>query len=588
MAAKKPRWASPQGLTGLGGLVVLALAAVFGPILFGVQAEATSVADRLLGASADHPFGTDELGRDILARVFASTRKSLLLALGATGISIVGGLVLGIVPTVVPPRLRRLLTATIEILLAFPWLLLALFFSVIWGASAGGAMLAVGFAGIPSYARLVYTMASSVMGRDFVRAARIVGVSPAGVLGRHVVPNIAGPLIVNIAAHASTALLSFAALSFLGLGVQAPEYDWGRLLREGVSRIYLNPMAAIGPGIAIVLAGIVFTLVSDIASDAQSRRVFAPLPRRAPARSGAAPVAGLPTQPVLAVEDLHVSFPDGEGGLVERVHGVSFEIRPGEVLGIVGESGSGKSVTAMAAAGLLEPPAVVAADQVRFQGIDMTAPFSKADSDRLGLELAMVFQDPLTSLNPSLTIGRQLTEVTEVHQNLSHAESLAKAGAALTSVGIAEAPRRLKQYPHEFSGGMRQRAMIAMGLMGKPALLIADEPTTALDVTVQRQVLRVIRDAQRHTGTAVLFISHDIALISSFCDRVLVMKDGYLVESLDAARLDKDARHRYTRALIACVPDMNSDRSRPLPVIDDLMQDPSSSRPSPAQREVGE
>ncbi|WP_326627453.1 dipeptide/oligopeptide/nickel ABC transporter permease/ATP-binding protein [Nonomuraea fuscirosea] len=553
----------PQGVVTVLGALALLLVIVLAPYVWGDAATATSVADRVQGPSAAHPFGTDDLGRDVLARVLIAARLSVLLALGATAVAVSGGIVLGVVATVLPRPLRRLVSAFIDILLSFPWLLLALFFSVIWGATASGAMLAVGFAGVPSIARLTYTLASSVTGRDFVRAARIVGVGPAGVVVRHVIPNIAPPMLVNTAAYASTALLSFAGLSFLGLGVQAPGFDWGRLLREGIARIYVNPMAALGPGIAIVLTGLILNAIGSLTGESASKTPLRPRASKARARAG----AGDP-EALVEVEDLRVSFPDRQGQLIERVRGVSLTIRPGETVGIVGASGSGKSVTAMAVAGLLGPEAAIDATRLSFQGIDMTAAPRAADRRRLGLELAVVFQDPLTSLNPSLTVGRQLTEVSRTHDGVPRAAARRRAREVLASVGIARPERRARQYPHELSGGMRQRAMIGMGLMGRPRLVIADEPTTALDVTVQRQVLRVLRDARRRTGSAILFISHDIALVSGFCDRVLVMKDGQIVEEVAAARLD-EARHPYTRALVACVPHMGTDRTRPLPVIDE-------------------
>ncbi|MEV5894359.1 dipeptide/oligopeptide/nickel ABC transporter permease/ATP-binding protein [Nonomuraea fuscirosea] len=555
----------PQGVVTVLGALALLLVIVLAPYVWGDAATATSVADRVQGPSAAHPFGTDDLGRDVLARVLIAARLSVLLALGATAVAVTGGIALGVVATVLPRPLRRLVSAFIDILLSFPWLLLALFFSVIWGATASGAMLAVGFAGVPSIARLTYTLASSVTGRDFVRAARIVGVGPAGVIVRHVIPNIAPPMLVNTAAYASTALLSFAGLSFLGLGVQAPDFDWGRLLREGIARIYVNPMAALGPGIAIVLTGLILNAIGSLTGESASKTPLRPRPGRA--RAGAPAAAGDPDA-LVEVENLRVSFPDRRGQLVERVRGVSLTIRPGETVGIVGASGSGKSVTAMAIAGLLGPEAAIDAARLSFQGIDMTAAPRAADRRRLGLELAVVFQDPLTSLNPSLTVGRQLTEVSRTHDGVPRAAARRRARDVLASVGIARPERRARQYPHELSGGMRQRAMIGMGLMGRPRLVIADEPTTALDVTVQRQVLRVLRDARRRTGSAILFISHDIALVSGFCDRVLVMKDGQIVEEVAAARLD-EARHPYTRALVACVPHMGTDRTRPLPVIDE-------------------
>lgn len=571
--AARSRLRSAPAIAALTGGLLLLLVAVFADAIWGAAATTTSVPDRMLAPSLAHPFGTDDLGRDVFARVLVAARLTLLLTFGATAIGMTGGIVIGLTASILPKRARRAVTGFIDILLSFPWLLLVLFFSAIWGASAIGAMLAIGFAGIPSLARLVYTMASSLSGRDFVRAARVVGVGPLGILARHVLPNIANPLLVNAAAAASVTLLSFAGLSFLGLGVQAPDYDWGRLLNEGILRIYINPLAAIGPGLAIVLAGLVFTFTSEALTTRRGSGVRAV--RRLASRAVGLPVAeeelpvemAGPARPVAEVRGLRISFPEAEGGSVERVRGVDLAIAPGETVGIVGESGSGKSLTAMALAGLLEAPAEVTATVRRFHGVDMSRPLSRADAGRVGTELGMVFQDPLTSLNPSLTIGRQLTEVPEVHLKMSRRKARERAADALTAVSIPDARARLRKYPHEFSGGMRQRAMIGMALTGRPTLIVADEPTTALDVTVQRQVMNVLRRAQRDTGAAIVFISHDIALVSAFCDRVIVMKDGVVVEELAADRIRTDAQHPYTQALVRCLPDMSSDRTRPLPVI---------------------
>jgi peptide/nickel transport system permease protein len=556
---------SPRTVIALAGVALLVFLVVFAPVVWGQAASATDVAQRLRQPSGDHLLGTDELGRDLAARVLVASRLSLLLTLGSTAIAVCGGVVLGMVASVLPRLPRRGLTALLEILMSFPWLLLTLFFSVIWGASAKGAMLAVGFAGIPTVARLAYTLSSSVAGRDFVRAARIVGVGPLGILGRHILPNIRPVLLINAAAVASVTLLSFTGLSFLGLGVQAPDYDWGSLLADGVAKIYVNPVAALGPGVAVLVTALILNTLGSVAGARRPPGIAG----AAPPRSRAARIPDAPGDPVVAVEDLRVSFPDEHGRPVERVRGVSLSIRPGETVGIVGASGSGKSVTAMAIAGLLGATAHVRAETLRFKDIDLTGGPDAAARRELGLGMGIVYQDPLTSLNPVLRIGGQLTEVSEVHDGLSRRDARERARGALSSVGIALPERRARQYPHELSGGMRQRVMIGMGLMGRPALLIADEPTTALDVTVQRNVLRVLHEAREQTGSAILFISHDIALVSGFCDRVLVMKDGEVVEELDARHLDQ-ARHPYTRALIACVPHMRTDRTRPLPVIADL------------------
>jgi oligopeptide/dipeptide ABC transporter ATP-binding protein len=232
------------------------------------------------------------------------------------------------------------------------------------------------------------------------------------------------------------------------------------------------------------------------------------------------------------------------------------------LVGVVGESGSGKSLTALAVSRLVEHPGVVSADRLEFNG----TPLARTSDRELGTGLAMVFQDPMTSFNPTLRIGRQVAEVSEVHQGLSRRAAFAKAVDRLRAVRIPEADRRARQYPHEFSGGMRQRAMIAMGLMGEPRLVIADEPTTALDVTVQREVLRLLARIRAERSAAVLLISHDITVVAQTCDRVLVMYAGRIVEELPTSELFTSARHPYTTALLAAVPDLDTDRDAPLAV----------------------
>jgi peptide/nickel transport system permease protein len=269
---------------------------------------------------------------------------------------------------------------------------------------------------------------------------------------------------------------------------------------------------------------------------------------------------------VLDVENLRVSFP-AESGELPAVRGISLRIAPAERVGIVGESGSGKSVSVMAIAQLIGYPAVVTADRIQFDGADLAVMPPRARRRFLGSKLAMVFQNPMSSLNPAMRIGVQLTEAARKNSGLSRSAAYARAADRLTKVGIDEAPRRLRQYPHQFSGGMRQRALIAAGLMETPRLIIADEPTTALDVTVQRQILDLLLRINREEETAILLISHDISVIANVCERVIVMYGGLIVEDLPAASLLLSAAHPYTRALIASVPDMETDRSVELATI---------------------
>jgi peptide/nickel transport system permease protein len=608
---------TPLGACAAALLAVMALIAVLAPVLWTGTANAFDTSAILRGPSPAHWAGTNNLGQDVFFQVLVATRLTAALALAATAIGVGTGLLLGTAPLVLGRRAGRVITAVVNIAVAFPALLLALFFAVIFGVGARGALLAIGFASAPTFARLTRTLSASVAGLDYIAAARIAGVSRVRLLTRHVLPNIGETLIVNATISAGDALLSFAGLSFLGLGVQAPSYDWGKLLNDGLNGIYVHPVAALAPGIAVILAGLAFNLfgeamaralgVPELAGGAivrAARTGRGARRARAAASPGSTPSTAPPFSPtepddcVLSVRDLRVSFPGG----VHPVRGVSLTLRRGEAVGVVGESGSGKSLTALAIARLLEPPAAITADQVRLLGRDLLlspggttprtprgAPDGKArvsgtrprgmDRHFLGTSLGMVFQDPMTSFNPVRHVGGQLAEVATQHQGMTRRQAAARAVDRLRAVRIPGPERRYRQFPHELSGGMRQRAMIGMAVMGSPALVIADEPTTALDVTVQRAVLRLIKSIQAADDLALLFISHDITVVGQVCDRVLVMYAGRIVESLPSAALAASARHPYTRALLAAVPSMETDREQPLAVVPGRPADPADVRP---------
>lgn len=562
---------TPVGLAATVLTVAVLVLAVVAPLLWTDDADAVDTANILAGPSTDHWAGTDNLGRDILFRTLVATRLSVQLALTATAIAVVVGLVLGTGSFLLGRRAGRLLNAAVNVAVAFPGILLALFFAVIFGVGATGAVLAIGFAGAPAFGRLTRTLVASVSARDYVDAARVAGVGRFRILVRHVLPNIAEPLVVNATIGAGGALLSFAGLSFLGLGVQQPSYDWGRLLFDGISSIYVNPAAALAPGLAVIVAGLAFNLFGESVAKGLGIELVGQLPRvrsvrRVPAedvRTAADHEAG---DVVLDVQDLAVTFA-GADGPIRPVRGVSFVVRRGEAVGIVGESGSGKSLTALAVSRLVGDTARVDAERLELLGTDLRAPDTRAQRRLLGTSLAMVFQDPMTSFNPTRRIGGQLAEVARHHQGMDRAQALARAVDRLGAVRIAEPERRAHQYPHEFSGGMRQRAMIGMGVMGSPALIVADEPTTALDVTVQQQVLDLLAAIREADGVALMLISHDVTVVGEVCDRVLVMYAGRIVEDLPAADLATEARHPYTRALVAAVPDMDTDLGAPLATI---------------------
>ncbi len=566
---------TPLGISGLAGVTVLVIVAVGAPLLLHSAASNVNVPHAQQGPSAAHWLGTDALGRDVLARILVATRLSLLLAIAATAVATVAGVLAGVLPVVLGRRLGRVAIAGIDFAVAFPALLLALFLIVIFGAGSGGAVLAVGIAGAPFLARLTHTLAAGISRRDFVAASRMLGVGRLRLLRRHVLPNIAEPILLDVAITIAANFQAFAALSFLGLGVQPPSYDWGQVLNDGLSHIYTNPAEALGAAAAIVLAGLSFSSLGEALSHAASRRTTLADSSSPPGTPTAGDVpAGPPVaDAVLRVAGLHVRL-RGPAGWIEPVRGVSFEVAPGESVGIVGESGSGKSLTALAVAGLLPAGAQTAAQRIEFCGRDIH-PLSSAERRRLfGASLSMVFQDPMTALNPSMRVGKQLAEVLEVHNGATRRSAMARAVDRLALVRIPAAARRARQFPHEMSGGMRQRAIIGMGLMGSPRLIIVDEPTTALDVTVQRQILDLLEQIRENDGVAIVLISHDMGVIAQRCQRVLVMYAGWVVEELLAGELRQWPAHPYTRALLASVPDLTARPGEPLATISGQPPDP--------------
>ncbi|HEX5103517.1 MAG TPA: ABC transporter ATP-binding protein [Pirellulaceae bacterium] len=283
--------------------------------------------------------------------------------------------------------------------------------------------------------------------------------------------------------------------------------------------------------------------------------------------------------PLLRVEDLHVHFRTDDG-LVRAVNGVSFDLAAGETLGIVGESGSGKTVTNLALLGLIpQPPGIIERGQALYRGQDLLKLSASQLAQIRGRRIAMIFQDPMTALNPFLTVGEQLTEVTRLHLKHSAAEARKHAIAMLAKVGIPAPDRRIDDYPHQFSGGMRQRVMIAMALSCQPDLLIADEPTTALDVTIQAQMLELIKELQTTQGTAVILITHSLGIVASVCDRVIVMYAGQIAEEAAVGPLFERPQHPYTLGLLQSIPRWDASTHEPLKAIagqpPDMLHPPS-------------
>ena len=554
-----------------GGLLILVVMmglALLAPLLPLHDPDATSPADRLLRPlSEGHLLGTDALGRDILSRLVWGLRVSLAVGMSATLIAAFLGSLIGLVAGYAGGRTDNVLMRGIDMLMAFPYILLALAIVAVLGPGLVNALYAIAAVNIPFFARNIRGVTLGLARREFVDAARLSGLSHTRILASEILPNVAPVIVVTMSTTVGWMILETAGLSFLGLGAQPPQADLGSMLGDGRRVLFNAPHVAVIPGIAIFLLVMSINLFGDGVRDVLDPRLKSgaltrPLGRTAIDRAAARADTQPQTGAVLDVEGLKTRFKLGSKAL-HAVDGVDLSLKPGEVLGIVGESGSGKSVTAMSIMGLVPtPPGSIAGGSIRLNDEDLLSATDERIRQLRGGVVSHVFQDPLSTLHPLFTVGDQLVEAIRAHQPVSRRRALERAGELLALVRIPNAETRLDAYPHELSGGMRQRVVIAMALANDAELLIADEPTTALDVTVQAQILALMNRLRRDKGAAILFITHDFGVVSAICDRVAVMYAGRIVETGATSQVLDDPAHPYTRKLIDCVPVLGEPRRR--------------------------
>lgn len=546
-----------------GGLIVLAaicLIALATPLLPLPDPDATAPADRLLPVfSAGHLLGTDHLGRDLLSRLLWGTRVSLAVGISATLIAAFFGSLFGLVAGYAGGRTDTVIMRGIDMVMAFPYILLALAIVAVLGPGLLNALYAIALVNIPFFARNIRGITYGLARREFVDAARLAGKSPVQILFIEILPNVLPVIVITMSTTVGWMILETAGLSFLGLGAQPPQADLGSMLGEGRKILFTAPHVSIIPGLMIFALVMSINLFGDGVRDVLDPRLRAgslsrPVSRTAVARdkTDIPPPSEAPA--VLDLKGLRTEFKIG-GSVYKAVGGVDLHVKEGECLGVVGESGSGKSVTAMSIMGLVPtPPGKIAGGAAYLEGEDLFAASDGRIRNLRGGSVAYVFQDPLSTLHPLFTVGDQLKEAIRAHQPLSHAQLKEKALELLSLVRIPNPEERLSAYPHELSGGMRQRVCIAMALANDAKLLIADEPTTALDVTVQAQVLTLMNGLRRERNAAILFITHDFGVVSALCDRVAVMYAGRIVETGTTKEILESPQHPYTAKLIECVP----------------------------------
>jgi len=530
------------------------------PILPLPNPDATAPASRLQPVfSAGHLLGTDQLGRDILSRLLWGARVSVAVGFAATLIAAVIGSAIGLVAGYVGGRTDNLMMRGIDMLMAFPYILLALAIVAALGPGLMNALYAIAVVNIPFFARNVRGTALGLANREFVDAARLSGKGHISILLSEVLPNVLPVIVITMSTTAGWMILETAGLSFLGLGAQPPQADLGSMLGEGRAQMFTAPHVSIVPGLMIFLIVISLNVLGDGIRDVLDPR----LRSGALARPGSVTaIARNRTTPKTKMLDAALAVEKLETGFVNNGSNVSLHLNRGECLGLIGESGSGKSVTALSIMGLVaSPPGLIRSGAIYLDGKDVLDMTETELTATRGSKVAYVFQDPLTTLHPMYSIGKQVEEAIAAHKSISSSERRAEAVALLEKVGIPDAKERADHYPHQLSGGQRQRVGIAMALANDPDIIIADEPTTALDVTVQARILELLRDLQRERGMALLFITHDFGVVSEICDRVAVMKDGVIVETGTAETVLANPQHSYTKRLIACVPELGQGKN---------------------------
>lgn len=591
----------------LGVLGLVILLAIFAPLISKFDPLATSLPldpeiagppaeGELLSPSVEPSstfwFGTDGTGRDIFARVAYGARSSLLIGLFATAMALAVAAVLGSIAATANKVVSEILMRVLDIIMSFPGIALVAVFVASLGKSVGVIIFAIGFLYIPQLSRIVRANVLSQFGEDYVSASRVMGANTTWILMKHVARNCIAPIMVFATVLVADAIVLEASLSFIQAGVQPPEPSWGNILADGKQLLTTGRWwPTFFPGLMILITTLSLNVLAEGLTDAMAAprarvnvKVKDTDEEEAADSTAAAMVAAhkeqaallaerlaalraselertdrlVPTpdqaaaEPLLEVKNLSIAFPAAHGD-VPIVDNVSFSVRPGETMGLVGESGCGKSITSMAIMGLLPDTAKITGE-ILFKGKNLVGLDYKAHNALRGHEMAMIYQDALSSLNPSMLIRSQLAQLTK-RGGQRTAEEL------LELVGL-DPVRTLKSYPHELSGGQRQRVLIAMALTRNPSLVIADEPTTALDVTVQKQVVDLLNELREKLGFAMVFVSHDLALVAQLSHRITVMYAGQVVEQAPTRSLLTNPRHEYTRGLLGAVLSIESGAGR--------------------------
>lgn len=555
---------NPLGLIAVVVLVFMVLLAVFANLLAPFDANFANIGKTLASPDATNILGTDSVGRDVWSRLVFGARTTLLSALLCAAVAVGIGLPAGLIAGYYAGKFDGVAAWVVNILMALPGIIVLLTVRAAFGPSVWISMIAFGILISPGYFRLTRTAVQSVRNELYVDAARVAGLSDWAIISRHIFSVVRAPIIIQTAIVCGVAISIQSGLEFLGLGDPSVA-TWGVMLSEGFKNVYLNPSLLLWPALAIgatigalVLLG---NAVRDALEDAEKIKpakrgsVQASNGRTAPGRAQTTAVEAGTEHHLVKVSHLGVGYPQADGSIKKVVDNVSFHVDRGEVLGIVGESGSGKSQTAFSILGLLPENARIVAGSIQFDGKYTVAPTDdRVSQSRLsefrGKRISYIPQEPMSNLDPAFTIGYQLVTPMMRVLKISKSEATERALALLDDVGIRFPEKTFDAYPHEVSGGMAQRVLIAGAISCEPDLIIADEPTTALDVTVQADVLDLIRDLQKRLNVGVILVTHNFGVVADLCDRVAVMQDGRMVEEGNVRGILRNPKDPYTQKLL--------------------------------------
>ncbi len=548
----------PLGAPSMAFLALIALVAVLAPVLTPMDPTATDVRNTFAPPSAEHLLGTDPAGRDILSRLISATTYSLAGGLVVALVALLIGVVAGLIAGYFGGWADIVASWFTALTMALPAMVVLLAARAALGPSMWLSMVIFGVLIAPTYFRVVYNSVRAVRNELFIDAARASGLRTGSIIGRHVLTAVRAPVILLTSGIVAAGIGMMAALDFLGLGSPATP-TWGQILSEGFYNLSRAPLPVLWPSLALGLTMIALVLLGTALRDelegtsdkrAASKRPWAATTAAEPVIAHAEPGDAAP---LLEIRDLAVAYPT-EDGWATVVHHADLTVRRGQVHGLIGESGSGKSQTAFAVLGLLAAGGRVVSGSVAFDGRELTGLSDRELNGLRGSRIAYVPQEPMSNLDPAFTVGDQVTDPLRVVHGMSKAAAREKAIGLLAKVGIPDPERVFRSYPHQLSGGMAQRVLIAAAVAAEPDLLIADEPTTALDVTVQAEVLDLLRGLREEIGMSVLLVTHSFGVVADLCDHVSVMRSGAVVETGPTASVFASPQHEYTKGLFGSVP----------------------------------